>query len=443
MSGGDPAARVPVQPRNSLEGPFEPARPRRLRWLMIAFAFVATVINYLDRQTLSVAAPAMREQLHFGDLEYSRMVSAFLLAYTIMNGVSGPIIDRLGTRWGYAWCMLWWSAAGAAHALARSALSLGAFRFLLGMGEAGNYVAAVKIVSEWFPVRERALASGIFNSGAAIGSLVSTPLIAYLVAHYGWPSAFLAVGALGFAWLIAWLPTYRTPPEAALETKQPPVPPWNLFRQKFVWSLTLAKVFFDPVWYFYVFWFPQFLSTVHHFDLATIGLYGWIPFLTAAIGNLAGGTFSAVMLRRGSSLLTARRVSLSLFASLMTAAIPAVLAHSPLLAIACVSVATFGYTGCLVNMLPLPADYYPQNVLGSIWGLASMGSGFGGMVFTLLTGEVLVRFSYTPVFFGFGIMPLICVAILLFVTTAVKTDGGAMAAVSPNAGVKTSGERRA
>jgi ACS family hexuronate transporter-like MFS transporter len=292
------------------------------------------------------------------------------------------------------------------------------------MGEAGNFIAAVKVVAEWFPVRERALASGLFNSGAAIGSLVSPPLIAYVVVHHGWPAAFVSVGAVGFLWLIAWFPVYHTPAEIAVETKEPPVALWVLFRQKFVWSLMLAKLFFDPVWYFYIFWFPQFLNTVHHFDLARIGMYGWIPFLTAAIGNIAGGAFSALLLRRGNSLLTTRRVAMCSFAVLMTSAIPAVLTANPLVSIGCVSMATFGYTGCLVNMMALPADYYPKNVLGSIWGLASMGSGFGGMAFTLLTGEVLVRFSYKPVFFGFGLMPLICAAVLLLLTTRSPATSG-------------------
>jgi ACS family hexuronate transporter-like MFS transporter len=387
-----------------------------MRWLMIALAFLATLINYLDRQTLSVAAPVLRAELHFGDIEYSRMVSAFMLAYTIMNGVSGPLIDRLGTRWGYALCMFWWSAAGVAHAFARSALSLGVCRFLLGMGEAGNWPAAVKVVSEWFPTRERALASGIFNSGAAIGAVAAPPLIAWLILGWGWPAAFLAVGLSGFLWLILWLRIYHTPPEAAAEAAAPPPPAWRVFHQRFVWSLTLAKSFFDPAWYFYIFWFPQFLASVHHFNLARIGMYGWIPFLTADIGNLAGGAFSAVLMRRGLSTPAARKASFILFSGLMASAIPAVLASSPYLAIAFVSVATFGYTGCSANMLAFPADVYPKNVLASIWGLASMGSGFGGMLFSLVTGWVVARFSYTPVFFGFAVTPLVCVAILLGVT---------------------------
>ncbi len=392
------------------------APARRMRWLMISLAFLATVINYLDRQTLSVVAPVLRQELHFGDIEYSRIVGAFMFAYTIMNGLSGPLIDRLGTRWGYALCMLWWSAAGLAHAFARSALSLGVFRFLLGMGEAGNWPAAVKVVSEWFPARERALASGIFNSGGAIGALAAPPLIAWLVLRFGWPAAFLLVGLSGFVWLAVWLRVYRTPPEVIEESREPPPPAWQIFRQRFVWSLTLAKVFFDPAWYFYIFWFPQYLSSVHHFDLVKIGMYAWIPFLTADAGNIVGGAFSALLLRRGVSLAAARKISFVLFAGIMTSAIPAVLATDARVSVAFVSVATFGYTACLANMLALPADVYPKNVLASIWGLASMGSGFGGMLFSLITGWVVARFSYTPVFVGFGLVPLVCAATLLLVT---------------------------
>lgn len=396
--------------------PIEPAA-RPGRWLVVSFIFLATVINYLDRQTLSVAAPIIRRDLGFGDLEYSRIVGLFLLSYTIMNGVSGPLIDRLGTRKGYALCMLWWSGASVLHAFARSAFSLGACRFLLGMGEAGNWPAAVKVVSEWFPKRERALASGLFNSGAAIGAVLAPPLIAWIVLRFNWPAAFLVIGCSGFVWLAIWWHTYYTPAETAAEVNRPPASPYKLFREPFVWSLTTAKVFFDPAWYFYIFWFPQYLSSVRHFDLKQIGLYSWIPFLTADIGNLAGGAFSAAMMRRGMSVFCTRRLAFILFCALMTSAIPAVLVSDARWSIAFVSLATFGYTGALANMLALPADAYPKNVLGSIWGLASMGAGFGGMLFTLMTGVVVAHFSYTPVFFAFGLFPLVSVAILVLVTT--------------------------
>ena len=186
-------------------------QPSPRRWLMISFAFWATVINYLDRQTLSVAAPVLREQFHMSNVEYSRVVFAFLLAYTLGNGISGPVIDRLGTKLGYALCMVWWSVAALLHGFATGGLSLGMFRFLLGIGEAGNWPAGVKVVTEWFPERERALASGIFNSGSAVGAILAPPIVAWILLRYGWPiGVCLQSAAVGLIWLFLWLPTYRT-----------------------------------------------------------------------------------------------------------------------------------------------------------------------------------------------------------------------------------------
>jgi ACS family hexuronate transporter-like MFS transporter len=345
---------------------------------------------------------------------YGRVLAAFLLAYTVMNGVSGPLIDRLGTRVGYALVMAWWSAAGMLHALARGPLSLGFFRFLLGMGEAGNWPAGVKVVAEWFPPKERALASGIFNSGSAIGALLAPPIVAWIVLHWGWPRAFFAVGAVGFVWLAAWWAFYYTPAPAGAQSEPPPRPvsPWRLFRTRFVSAFTLSKVFMDPVWYFYIFWFPEYLKRVRGFDLAAIGKYAWIPFLAADIGNLAGGWLSGELIRRGVSLNVARKASVTFFAVLMTSAIPAVLAADASVSIACVALASFGYTGALSNMLAFPADVYPKHVVGSVYGLASMGSGFGGMVYAPITGWVIDRYSYVPVFFAFGLMPLLSAAII-------------------------------
>jgi ACS family hexuronate transporter-like MFS transporter len=379
---------------------------------MIGLVFWATVINYLDRQTLSVVAPVLREQFHIGNVAYSRIVFAFMLAYTIMNGIAGPLIDRFGTRLGYGLCIAWWSAAAMLHALARGAWSFGICRFLLGVGEAGNWPAGVKVVAEWFPVRERALASGLFNSGSSIGAMLAPPLIAWLVPQFGWQPAFLLVGSLGFVWLAAWWSTYYTPARVEKEVTAPPVSAWSLLRTRFVWSLTIAKIFLDPVWYFYLFWFPHYLKTVHGFDLASIGKYAWIPFLTADLGNLLGGWFSSALLRRGLPVWIVRKTSVVVFAFLMTSTIQAVLVSDARLSIAFVSLATLGYTGTLANMLSLPADAFPKNTVGSIWGLASMGSGFGGMLFSLLTGWVVEHYSYVPVFVGFGVMPLICASIV-------------------------------
>src|SRR3954451_11172393 len=383
-----------------------------LRWRMIGLAFWATAINYLDRQTLSVAAPALSEQFHMSDVDYSRVTSAFLFAYTIMNGVSGPLIDRLGTRLGYGLCVLWWSVAAMLHALARGAFSLGAFRFLLGIGEAGNWPGAVKVVAEWFPERERATASGMFNSGSGGGGILAPRVVGLLMLRFGWQAPFLLVGSTGLVWLIFWQKMYFTPEAPAGEPHEKPIPVATLLRNRMVVAFTISKIFLDPVWYFYTFWFPKYLKTARHFELAGIAKVAWIPFAVAGLGNLLGGWMSGFLLRRGCSVTVARKASVTFFAALMLSAIPAVLATEPWMSIAFVSIAMLGYTGALANMLTIPSDVFPKNAVASVYGLASMGSGFGGMVFAEITGRVVQNYSYTPAFFGFAVLPLICATIL-------------------------------
>ena len=381
---------------------------------MIGFAFLATVINYLDRQTLSVVAPALREEFGMNNEAYGYVISAFMLAYTISNGISGPLLDRLGTRLGYALCMAVWSTAGLLTSFATGAWSLAGFRFLLGAGEAGNWPAAVKVVAEWFPARERALACGIFNSGAAIGAIAAPPLVTWLVLRHGWQSAFIVVGASGYAWLAAWWFVYRTPENVRREVAARPAPPWRLLRTRFVSVLTLSKVFVDPVWYFYIFWFPQYLKSVHGFDLAKIGMTAWIPFVTADLGNLVGGWLTGHLIRRGVPTSTARKAVVALFAFFMMAAIPAILTKNVWVSVAFISVATFGYTGYNTNALAFPSDVFPKNMVASVWGLASMGAGFGGMLFGWLSGWMIDRYGYTPVFIAYGLMPLVAVSLVLF-----------------------------
>lgn len=379
---------------------------------MIALAFFATTINYLDRQALSVAEPVLRVRFHFTDVAYGQILFAFMLAYTIMNGVSGVMIDRLGTRVGYALFVGWWSLSELLHVWARGAFSLGVFRFLLGMGEAGNWPGAVKVVAEWFPAEERSLASGIFNSGSSLGAILAPPLVAVLLLKFGWQSAFLAVGCLGFLWLAVWLPMYRSPERAASELAPPPPPLKALLRTRFVWSFTLSKIFMDPVWYFYIFWFPDYLNHGRHFDMAAIGRYAWIPFLVAGLGSAGGGLIAKAFLNLGMDVTGARKWAVTGAALAMTAAIPAVLTGSAALSIGLVAVAMAGYTASLANMLAMPADVFAAEACASVYGLASMGAGFGGMVFMLLTGWMVQHYSYLPVFVMFGLLPLVCAAIL-------------------------------
>ena len=377
------------------------------RWVMIGLVFLATVINYLDRQSLSVAAPVIIEQFRLSNVEYSRIIFAFMLAYTITNGISGPFIDRLGTKLGYTLCIGWWSIAAMLHSVARGAFSFGAYRFLLGMGEAGNWPAAVKVVAEWFPPEERALASGIFNSGSAIGAVVAPPLVAWIILKSGWQSAFAMVGAVGLIWLVIWAFVYRTPASAHGAIARQPVPFRSLLRTRWVGQFTASKIFSDPAWYFYIFWFPQYLRRARGFDMAAIGKFAWIPFLTAGAGNLLGGACAAALINRGVGVIRARKISVMLFAALMTSAIPAVLVSNAFVSIGLISLATLGYCGALANMLAMPADRFPGGTVGSVWGIASMGAGFGGMVFSLVTGWVVDHYSYIPVFVGFGIAPLV------------------------------------
>jgi len=387
------------------------------RWTMIALAFFATLINYLDRQALSVAAPVLRVEFHLSNIDYSRILFAFMLAYTIMNGVSGVLIDRMGTRAGYALFVGWWSVCALLHAFAQGFLSLGIFRFLLGLGEAGNWPGAVKVVAEWFPAEERSLASGIFNSGSAAGAILAPPLIAFMVLRFGWRSAFAVVGCAGFVWLAAWIKIYRTPERPVGEAAPPSLVRLGvLLRSRFVWSFTISKIFMDPAWYFYIFWFPEYLSHSRHFSMASIGSYAWIPFLVAGVGSAGGGLIATAFLRMGMTLSAARKSAVTVAALLMTMAIPAVLAQSAAVSIAFVSVAMAGYTAALANMLAMPADVFPPQAVASVYGLASMGAGFGGMVFMLVTGWLVDRYSYVPAFLLFGLIPLVCAAILWMFT---------------------------
>jgi ACS family hexuronate transporter-like MFS transporter len=394
------------------------------RWLLLGFAFAATLINYLDRQVLSVVvtSPDFKAAVPLTETEYGYVGAAFMLAYAIMNGLSGPFVDTVGTRIGYAACMLWWSLAGIAHVFARGVLSLGFVRLLLGAGEAGNWPAAAKLVGEWFPPRQRALASGIFNSGASIGSVVSTPLIAWIVLSWGWKPAFVGMGLLGFAWLAGWWFAYAPPPQAKVAAGAARIPAGRLLRTRFVVAFTLSKVFMDPVWYFFVFWFPKYLGDVHHFSLREIGWKGWIPYFTAALGNIAGGALVTLLVRRGKPLAAARRIATTVFALLMLCTIPAILTSNAALAIGLIAVTTFGYTGYTANTLAFPADVFPNSAVASVWGLASMGSGFGGMLFMALSGRLIETLGYTPVFIGYGLMPVVALLIVLFALGPLQPD---------------------
>ena len=382
------------------------AKERR-KWWMLGFAFVATVINYLNRQTLSVLAPVLLQQFRISATSYAQIVFAFMLAYTVMNGVAGRLLDRLGTRIGYGLTIAFWSGAEILNAFSAGALSLGIFQFLLGVGEAGNYPAGVKLIAEWFPPEERSHASGIFNSGASIGAILAPPLLAWIMLVAGWRTAFVAIGLLGFLWLAGWLAMYREPEATGAKVQADRLPLRTLLRSRFLWQFTLSKVFSDPVWYFYVFWFPQYLRVAHSFSLRKIGETAWIPFFTATLGNLAGGAVFTGLSRARVEPATARRMAILVFSALMAPAAFVGGIGSAAGCIALIALATFGYCGALANLLAVPGDVFPKGAVASIWGFASMGSGIGGMIFSLVTGWLVDHYSFAPAFVLFGVIPLI------------------------------------
>jgi ACS family hexuronate transporter-like MFS transporter len=394
-----------------------------LRWAMIGFAFTATTLNYLHRLSFTYLSAHPDLRALFSDTAFGTLGTAFFAAYTLSNGVSGFVIDRLGTRAGYALYMAFWTTAALLHALARAPLHFGVLRFLLGLGEAGNWPAAVKLTAEWFPAHERSTASGIFNSGSALGSVIAPPLLAWLGVQFGWRAAFLAVGALGYLWLAAFWFSYYTPPPPEEEGAAPPVPIRRLLTHRFVVWFTVSKFFVDSIWYFITFWIGRYLADVYAWDLARIGLYAMFPFIVADLGNILGGLFTQVVIRLGVPIPRARRLAVTTFALMMSVALlsgPWVIS-GPRSALAVLAVAGFGWAAYTANTLAFPADVFPRRATATVWGLASVGAGLGGAFFQQASGLAIAHLrttlgvsgAYHGVFMAYGLVALVGLTIVL------------------------------
>lgn len=404
-----------------------------LRWWIAGLLFLATVINYLSRQTLSVLAPTIRDQYHLTNAGYSVIVFAFLLAYTFSQAGFGKIMDWIGTRMGMTLAIVWWSVASILHATSCSAFQFAIWRFFLGIGEAGNWPGAVKAIAEWFPPKERAFATAIFNSGSCIGAPIAPPLVVWIAVTWNWQMAFIVTGALGFVWALFWLYLYHAPSKhpnikneelvyitqggmQATSAVQPSAQNrrWiKLFADRNTLALMAARLFADPVWWFYVFWLPEYFKRERNFTLEMIGLLVWIPFLTADIGNLIGGGLSSYLIKRNVSVVKSRKIVMCASALLMLAGIPAVFVSNAWLALALISVATFAYSSWGTNILTVPADVFEHGSVASVTGLSGTGGAIGGMTFMLLVGIVVDRFSYGPVFIAAGIMPVIAASFIM------------------------------
>ncbi|HLP73051.1 MAG TPA: MFS transporter [Bacteroidales bacterium] len=401
-------------------------KPLKMRWLMISFALMATILNYLHRLSFNYLAANDYLRDLIPDDAFGYIATAFFIAYLISNGVSGFVIDKLGTRLGYSLCMAFWTTAGILHALAKSPFQFGIFRFLLGIGEAGNWPAAIKLTSEWFPPEERSTASGIFNSGAAAGAVIAPILISWLGTTFGWQITFVVIGVLGYLWLAIFWFTYYTPEKTIRESKARIVPPVKLLKNKFVLSLTLSKVFIDPVWYFITFWIGRYLADTYDWDLAKIGWFAMFPFIIADFGNIVGGVFTQFIIKKGVPIPKARKIGAGIFGSVMAFSLilGPFLINGPISALVVLALAGFGYASLSANMLAFPADVVPLSATASVWGLASVGSGLGGAIFQSLSGVAVKNLSakysysaaYNAVFIGYGLIALTGIVILLFMT---------------------------
>ena len=390
-----------------------------VRWYVAALLVASTVINYIDRQALSVVAPVLTKELHISQIEYGYILQAFLVSYTIMYVLTGPLVDRWGTRLSLAVFVAWWSVANALHVFARSAVQLSGFRFLLGMAEPGNYNAAGRITSEWYPPKERAFVNGLVNAGSAVGAIVAAPMVAWLTIAYGWRFAFVATGALGIVWLVLWLLFYHLPekhplitdaelehihtaPEA--EAVMPDASFGELWRQREVWGLLLARFFADSVWWFYLFWMPKYLVEQRAFTLAEIGLIAWMPYLTADVGAIAGGYISGRLIGPKRTLLQARYIPMAVSAFLMPVSIAIAVVQSSTVAVALICMVTFCHMIWKVNLVTITNDIYPIQSVGTVSGIVSVGSGLGGIVFMNITGQIVQAFSYNTVFLIMGFL---------------------------------------
>ncbi len=390
-----------------------------LRWYIAALLFTATVINYVDRQALSIVAPVLTKELHLSPIEYSNILQAFLYAYTLMYVVSGVIVDRWGTRLSLSVFMVWWSVSNMLHAFTTSGFGLGAFRLLLGLGEPGNFMAASKATSEWYPAKERAFVNGLVNAGAAVGAIIATPLVVWLYLRWGWRAAFVITGCMGMVWMVGWLLLYRLPEnhplitadELALirrETTKSPAGDrmkWvDLLKIRQTWGLFFSRFLSDPVWWFYLFWLPKYLVEQRGLSMVQMGMLAWLPYLSADLGSVFGGLVSGYLIKRNWPVLKARSAGMLPFAMMMPLSIVIAFTPSSALALVLISVVTFSHMAWKTNLMTLTNDLYPRQVVGSVSGIAAFGNGLGGALFTSLTGFVVQHFSYNGIFIVMGFL---------------------------------------
>jgi ACS family hexuronate transporter-like MFS transporter len=396
------------------------------RWTICALLFFAATVNYIDRQVISILKPTLQTQFHWSEIDYGWIVFYFQTAYAIGMLVVGRLIDWLGTRRGFSLSVLVWTLAAMAHALTSSFFGFSAARFALGLGESGNFPAAIKTVAEWFPKRERALATGIFNSGTNIGALIAALIVPPLARFYGWQWAFIVTGAFGFIWLIFWLVLYRSPeahPKLSaaerayilsdVSDQETKIPWLRLLPHRQTWAFAIAKFLTDPIWWLYLFWLPDFFNKSFKLDLKTIGLPLLIIYLAADVGSIGGGWLSSFLLKRGWSVNSARKTAMLICALCVVPVIFASRVTGLWSAIAILSLATAAHQGWSANVFTMTSDMFPRRAVGSVVGIGGMAGAVGGMLISLIVGKILERTgSYILIFLMAGLAYLVALAIV-------------------------------
>ncbi|HEU4434379.1 MAG TPA: MFS transporter [Pyrinomonadaceae bacterium] len=406
----------------------------RYRWVICALLFFATTVNYVDRQVLGILAKDLQrpEAIGWTEIDYGNIVAAFNAAYAFGLLLAGRLMDRIGTRVGYAAAIVWWSFAAMGHALARTPFGFGVARAALGVGEAGNFPAAIKTVAEWFPKKERAFATGLFNAGSNVGAIVAPLTVPWIATKFGWQMAFILTGAIGFIWLFFWLPVYRRPQEhpkvstAELDHIQsdPPDPPaakvpWmRLVPHRQTSAFAIAKYLTDPVWWFYLYWIPGFFREQYKIDLLAVGPPLIIIYVIADVGSIGGGWLSSTFIKRGWTINRARKTAMLICAFAVTPIIFASQVKNIWLAAIIIGFAAAAHQGWSCNLFTTTSDMFPRNAVGSVVGIGGMAGALGGATMAVGTGYILQSTgqNYTIVFTIAGTLYLLALALIHLLT---------------------------
>lgn len=411
--------------RQVLQAPSQP-KIGYYRWTVCALLFFATTINYIDRQVIGILAPLLEKEIGWSEADYGFIVTAFQTAYAIGLFLIGRMMDVLGTKKGYSVAMVVWSLSAMAHSFARSAFGFGTARFALGLGESGNFPAAIKTVAEWFPKKERALATGIFNAGSNVGAVVAPLIVPWITIKYGWQEAFIITGSIGFIWLIFWWLLYEKPQqhkrlskaELAFIESDPPDPPqkisWlKLMTYRQTWAFAIGKFLTDPIWWFYLYWVPKFLNKEYGLTLDKIGLPLIIIYVLADVGSIGGGWLSSAFIKRGWNVNKGRKTAMLICALCVVPIVYASQAKQLWLAVALLGLATAAHQGWSANIFTTASDMFPRKAIGSVVGFGGMAGSVGGMLLSASAGLILqFTGSYFSLFIIAGSVYLI--ALLIF-----------------------------